>query len=78
MTIQTKNYKCYYSVENYAGTDLKLMPEEKYNENKHGSIEQEYSIEVSNGQLLRAERELQELFKQDRAEWLDNSFGYLN
>ena len=76
METQT-TYKLYYSIENFAGTDLRLIPEDKYNEDKH-YMEQEYTAVIHNGQLYRAEKEVKAQFRKDRKEWLKNAFGYLN
>lgn len=57
----------YTSVENLAGTDIKLKPSDKVTDNDY--IEQEYSA--------TSLKQIQKEFKADRKIWLENAFGYL-
>jgi|15BtaG_2_1085339.scaffolds.fasta_scaffold64614_1 hypothetical protein len=57
----------YTSVENLAGTDIKLKPSDKVTDNDY--IEQEYSA--------TSLKQIQKEFKADRKIWLKNAFGYL-
>ena len=63
-----KIYLNYVSVENFAGTNLKLIPMHKLKDTHY--IEQEYSAYTMD--------EINKLFKADQKEWLSNAFGYLD
>ena len=70
-------YISYVSIENNDGDNLRLIPFENYNENKH-YLEQEYSAQVIGGDVAKAKAEINNLFKADRKEWVKNAFGYLD